>query len=362
MTMTTRPRTRPGVRRPTIAAATLAAALATAAGAGAQHPAVTWTPQTSGVAVRLRGVSAVSNDVAWASGAGGTVLRTTNGGRTWRARPVPGADGLDFRDVDALSPDTAVVLSIGPGEASRIFRTEDGGATWTERFRNADPEAFFDALAFGDARHGAAVSDAVGGRFVIRLTRDGGRTWTAAPDDRLPPALDGEGAFAASGTNVAMAGPERIWVGTTRGRVLRSTDGGRSWSVHATPIATGDATGIFSIAFRDGAHGVVVGGNYQREGDAVDNVAISADGGVTWSRPMGRGLGGFRSVVTWLAGGPARLLAVGPSGSDWSDDGGRTWQPAGGDGYDAFSVAPSGATGWAAGAGGRIARVTFSRR
>jgi photosystem II stability/assembly factor-like uncharacterized protein len=355
------PTIRRGVRPVTTTALALAAALGAAAGPGAQSPAVTWTTQTSGVTVRLRGVSAVSNDVAWASGAAGTVLRTTDGGRTWRPRPVPGAAGLDFRDVDAASAAVAHVLSIGPGDASRIYHTEDGGTTWTERFRNADPEAFFDAVAFADARRGAAVSDSVGGRFVVRLTADGGRTWTAVPPDRLPPALEGEGAFAASGTNVAMAGPERIWVGTTRGRVLRSTDGGRSWSVHATPIATGDATGIFSIAFRDAAHGVVVGGNYQREGDAVDNVAITADGGVTWTRPTGGGLGGFRSVVAWLPGRAPRLLAVGPTGSDWSDDDGRRWQPAGGDGYDAFSVAPSGAFGWATGAGGRIARVALAR-
>jgi photosystem II stability/assembly factor-like uncharacterized protein len=359
--MTTRPNPPGGLRPATMAAVALAAALVAAGGAGAQRPPVTWTPQTSGVTVRLRGVSAVSNDVAWASGAAGTVLRTTDGGRTWQTRRVPGADGLDFRDVDAVSATTAHVLSIGPGEASRIYHTEDGGTTWTERFRNTDAAAFYDALAFADARHGAAVSDAVGGQFVVRLTSDGGHAWIAVPADRLPPALDGEGAFAASGTNVAMAGRERIWIGTTKGRVLRSTDGGRSWSVHATPVATGDATGIFSIAFRDGAHGVVVGGNYQREGDAVDNVAITADGGVTWTRPPGRGLGGFRSAVAWLPGAPAPLLAVGPTGADWSDDDGRTWQPAGGDGYDAFSVAPSGTVGWATGAGGRIARVGLAR-
>jgi photosystem II stability/assembly factor-like uncharacterized protein len=361
MTMTTTLLSPSRVRQPTIIALALAAALGALAAPAAQRPPVTWTPQTSGVTVRLRGVSAVSDDVAWASGAAGTVLRTIDGGRTWQPRRVPGADGLDFRDIDAASADVAHVLSIGPGDASRIYQTEDGGATWAERFRNADPEAFFDALAFADARHGAAVSDSVGGRFVIRLTADGGRTWTAVPPDRLPPALDGEGAFAASGTSVAMTGRERIWIGTTRGRVLRSTDGGRSWSVHATPVATGDATGIFSIAFRDGAHGVVVGGNYQREGDAVDNVAVTTDGGVTWTRPPGRGLGGFRSAVAWLPGAPARLLAVGPAGADWSTDDGRTWQSAGGDGYDAFSAAPSGTVGWATGSGGRIARVTIAR-
>ena len=270
-------------------------------------------------------------------------------------RPVPEAEALDFRDVDAVSADSAVVLSIGPGEASRIYRTEDGGATWSERFRNLEPEAFFDAVAFADARRGAAVSDSVGGRFVVRLTADGGRTWTPVPADRLPPALAGEGAFAASGTNVAMAGPQHIWIGTTAGRVLRSIDGGRSWTVHRTPIATGQATGIFSIAFRDAGHGVVVGGNYQQEAAAIDNVAVTSDGGASWTLVTDRALSGFRSAVAWVPRSGRSWLAVGPSGADWSADDGRTWTPAGGAGYDALSFAPDGAVGWATGSGGRIA-------
>jgi photosystem II stability/assembly factor-like uncharacterized protein len=318
-----------------------------------------WEPQTSGVAVRLRGISAVSSTAAWASGAGGTVLRTTDGGTSWQRRPVPDADGLDFRDVEAMSATTAVVLSIGNGGASRIHQTLDGGATWHERFRSADPKAFFDAIAFADARHGVAVSDAVDGRFVILQTADGGQTWTPVPADRLPAARGGEGAFAASGTNVTLAGRDHIWLGTTAGRVLRSTDGGRTWTVHATPVATGEATGIFSIAFRDRTHGAIVGGNYRDERAAMDNVAVTADGGATWTRPSGTGLSGFRSAVAWVPRREHALLAVGPTGADWSDDDGRTWRPAGGAGYDAISIAPSGDVGWASGANGRVARVTF---
>ena len=326
----------------------------------AQPLSVRWLPQTSGVSVRLRGVSAVSAEVAWASGAQGTVLRTVDGGRTWQPRPVAGAPALDFRDVDAVSAQTAYALSIGPGEASRIYKTRDGGSTWTLQLAITDPQMFLDAMAFRDETHGAAFSDSVDGRFVIFSTSNGGADWTRVPADRLPPALPGEGAFAASGTNVAMGAAGQIWIGTTKSRVLRSLDDGRTWSVVSTPLATGEATGIFSIAFRDATHGIVVGGNYQQEAGAVDNVATTSDGGATWTLVRARGLSGFRSVVAWLPGSSGGWMAVGPAGSDISNDDGRTWTPAGGEGYDALSLVPRGVTAWATGAGGRIARVTLA--
>src|SRR6185295_14515409 len=235
-------------------------------------PQVRWHSQTSGVSVRLRGVSAVSAQVAWASGANGTVLRTTDGGQTWQRLVVPGPgddQALDFRDVDAISDRVAYILSIGAGPSSRIYKTTDGGAHWTLQFANTDPKVFLDAMTFRDEPHGFAFSDSVDGRFIILMTDSGGQYWTRIPADRLPPALPGEGAFAASGTNIAMVGSDRIWIGTTASRVLRSIDGGRTWTAANTPVATGEATGIFSIAFRDAQHGVVVGGNYRQEGEAA---------------------------------------------------------------------------------------------
>jgi photosystem II stability/assembly factor-like uncharacterized protein len=328
-----------------------------AASLTAQAPAFDWLPQSSGATLRLRGISAVSARVAWASGAGGTILRTTDAGLTWQPRPVAGTETLDFRDVDALSEDLAYALSIGPGEASRIYKTTDGGARWELQFANTDPKVFLDAMAFRDANRGVAFSDSVDGRFVILTTADGGRAWRRVPADRLPPALPGEGAYAASGTNVALGGGG-IWIGTTAARVLRSQDDGRSWAVSSTPVASGASAGIFSIAFRDARHGVVVGGDYNRETAAHDNAAFTADGGVTWTLATARGLSGFRSVVAWVPGTARALIALGPSGADWSSDGGRGWTPVDGSGFDTLSFAGRTRTGWASGAGGRIARLT----
>jgi photosystem II stability/assembly factor-like uncharacterized protein len=324
----------------------------------AQAPSFHWTPQASGVTARLRGVSAVNERVAWASGAEGTILRTADGGQTWQRQPIPGTEKLDFRDIDAISESVAYVLSIGPADASRIYKTTDAGIHWTLQFTNDDPKAFFDAMAFWDANRGVAVSDSVDGHFVILMTRDGGQAWTRVPQSALPAALPGEGAFAASGTNVAVLPPNSIWIGTgaaAKARVLRSSDGGATWAVAETPVEASASAGIFSVAFRDPRHGVIVGGDFKKEAQAVDNAAVTSDGGATWSAVTG--LGGYRSVVAPLPGAKPSWIAIGPTGSDISLDDGRTWKAIEGPGYHAFAVAREGATGWAVGEVGRIAKL-----
>lgn len=335
-------------------------AAATATALAVLHAASSaWTPQSSGVTARLRGISAVSSRVAWASGASGTILRTMEGGRTWQPRPIPGTEALDFRDIDATDEHTAFALSIGPGDASRIYKTTDGGEHWTLSFSNGEPKAFFDAMAFWSRDRGLAVSDSVDGRFFIVVTADGGRTWSRAPLEGLPPALPNEGCFAASGTNVATWGTQHAWIGTgaaAEARVLRTTDGGQTWAISRTPIPAGPSAGIFSVAFRDATHGVIVGGDYKKEAEAADNVAITDDGGVTWTLVRNRGLTGFRSAVAYVPGArPPMLVAVGPSGADRSTDDGQSWQALGVEGFHALGFSRDGRGAWAVGENGRIA-------
>jgi len=318
-----------------------------------------WTTQTSGVTARLRGVSAVSERVAWASGSGATVLRTTDGGQTWQKLQVTD-EALDFRDVDAIDAQTAYILSIGNGPASRIYKTSDAGKTWKLQFKNDDEKAFLDAMSFWDANHGIAFGDSVDKKFYILTTADGGNTWSRVPPENLPAAQENEGAFAASGTNIALFGKSHAWIGTgaaTKSRVLHTSDSGRTWQVADTPLASGQSSGIFSIAFRDAKHGVVAGGDYRKESDAIDNLAVTNDGGVTWT--LVKGLSGFRSVVAYVPGSKT-LIAIGPSGGDYSTDDGRTWTTIDGPGFDTFSFAPGKQTGWGAGAKGTIGKLTFT--
>ncbi len=328
--------------------------LTLAASAAAQ-----WVPQTSHTTASLRGLSVVSERVVWASGTGGTFLRTTDGGATWQPGVVPGAEPLDFRDVEAFDENNAVLLAAGPGDKSRLYKTSDAGLHWTLQFTNPDAKGFLDCMAFWDAQHGLVVGDPVDGTFVVLLTSDGGQHWSRVPKEKLPPALPGEGAFAASGTCVAVQGKRNAWFATANAaRVFRTRDAGRSWSVASTPIASGaDSTGIFSLVFWDDARGAVIGGDYQNATAAVANTAITRDGGQTWQLATSLPAG-FRSGVAAVPGTRApTLIAVGTSGSSFSPDGGVHWDALGSDGFNAVAFASPGA-GWAVGAKGAIARLT----
>ena len=340
-----------------------ASALALATGVvAAASGAATWQLQTSGTVERLRAVSAVSERVAWASGNKGTVLRTEDAGAHWTLLPVPVAEGLDFRDIEATSERTAYILSIGSGDKSRVYRTTDAGKTWVLQFTNPDPKAFYDAIAFWDEKSGIAVGDPVDGRFTILRTADGGRTWVLTPEAARPRALPGDGMFAASGTCLVAQGRTNAWIGTggaAQARVLRTTDRGATWSEAATPIVAGSSSaGIFSIAFSDALHGIVVGGDYRKEREPSDNVALTSDGGRTWAALGGVKLLSFRSGVVFIPGSRGReIIAVGPAGTDRSFDGGRTWAPLGDVGFHAVSVDKSGRSVWAVGEQGRVGRL-----
>ncbi|HET9138277.1 oxidoreductase [Actinophytocola sp.] len=330
------------------------AASATPATAPAAHD-LSWRITPTGVTAQFRGLSAISRQVAWASGSAGTVLRTTDGGRTWQNVSPPGVTDLQFRDIEAFDANTAVILSIGEGEASRVYRTSDGGAHWTESFRNTEPTAFYDCLAFFDRRHGLALSDPVGGKFRVLSTSDGGRSWAVLPDAGMPAALAGEFAFAASGQCIATSGDRDAWIATGGGaqaRVLHSRDRGLTWTASVTPLASSPSAGVFAVAFRDRHNGVAVGGDFANPANGVDALGLTRDGGRTWAEPV-TAPQGYRSGVTWHPWFPTVLIAVGPTGSDLSVDGGRHWLQFDTGTFDTVDCTRDGAC-WASGAQGRV--------
>ncbi|MFD3540989.1 WD40/YVTN/BNR-like repeat-containing protein [Streptomyces sp. NPDC058662] len=331
------------------------------AGAGTGRFGVDWALKETGTDSRFRGLAAVSRNTAWVAGSRGTVLRTVDGGRSWRdvSPPDAVAQGLELRDIEAFDARRAVALSIGEGEASRVLRTEDGGATWTETFRNPDPRAFYDCLTFFDARHGLAMSDPVDGRFRILSTDDGGRTWRVLPTAGMPEALPGEAGFAASGQCLVGAGPRDVWLATGGGaaaRILHSSDRGLNWRVAESTLPAGDpARGVFALAFRDRTRGVAVGGDYRTGQPSPQAAAVTSDAGRTW-RPAAAPPPAYRSGAAWFPYSAATALAVGPTGTDLTTDGGHSWRPLAAGSFDTVACARD--TGcWAAGEKGRVGRL-----
>ncbi|GAA1361015.1 oxidoreductase [Streptomyces beijiangensis] len=320
-----------------------------------------WQLKDTGTDARFRGLSAVSRTTAWVAGSKGTVLRTSDGGRSWKDVSPPGAaaEALEFRDVEAFDGRRAVVLAIGEGEASRVLRTEDGGATWTESFRNTDAKAFYDCITFFDSRHGLAMSDPVDGKYRILSTSDGGRRWKVLPSAGMPAALPGEAGFAASGQCLVSSGPSDVWLATgggATGRVLHSSDRGLHWTAAESTIPGGDpARGVFGLAFRDRTHGLAVGGDYRAGEPSPQAGAVTGDGGRSW-RQSTTPPPAYRSGVAWLPHSRTAALAVGPTGTDLTVDGGRNWRTVDPGSYDTVDCAADFGC-WASGEKGRVARL-----
>ncbi|MFN7933559.1 MAG: hypothetical protein U0R19_09540 [Bryobacteraceae bacterium] len=297
----------------------------------------------------LRGVSAVSKEVVWASGTNGTVVMSNDGGVNLYQRPVPGGESLDFRDIEARSVDTVYLMSSGPGDASRIYKTQDSGGSWRLQLTNPDKDGFFDAMAFWDDSRGLVLGDPVNGRFAVRTTEDGGQTWLPVDPAGMPAARNEESAFAASGTCLVTARGGLAWFvtgGAGGGRVFHSRDWGKTWTATETPASHSTASsGLFSIAASANAW-IAVGGDYRKEANGEGNLALSSLA-VKTAPPI------FLSGVLWLS--EKMALAVGPRGTFRSADSGQSWTSASEEGFHTVSIAHDGAV-YAAGARGRIAR------
>ena len=318
-----------------------------------------WQKQTVDTKASLRGLVVVNEKIIWASGTGGTFLKTADGGKNWTVGKVPNAEKLDFRDVEAFDATTAYVLSIGEGENSRIYKTTDGGKTWKLQFQNKNPKAFFDALAFWDKNNGMAMSDPVDGKYLLIETKDG-ETWKPLNTDKMPFAKQGEAAFAASGTCLITNGKSDVFLvsGGNDARVFRSDNRGISWLVTDTPIAKGiSGSGIFSIAMFDKNRGVIVGGNYEKPDETTNNLALTSDGGVSWI--LGKGLSGYRSGVAFID--RKTIVAVGSSGSDLSTNAGKTWRNLDKENYNAIAAKGKNSV-WAVGADGLVAKFSMRKK
>ena len=293
----------------------------------------------------LRGVDALSAQVAWVSGSSGTVLLTTDGGASWTHCAVPpGGEKLDFRGVQGFDAKTAVVMASGRGPQSAIYKTTDGCATWKLAFKNPDAEGFFDALRKVTSKQMYLMGDQVAGKFSMFYSADQGATWYIADDPGLE-ADKGDGGFRREqlrSDRNRLDALLRDWRRNSAAHVYSSyakcaTGASKdascplAWTKTEVPMAAGSSgAGIFSLAGRtkgsmSGAQVptlVAVGGDYQKPDVATGTAATSKDG-VKWTAALSTPHG-YRSAVAFDSAAQA-WIAVGPNGTDVSKDDGKNW-------------------------------------
>ena len=305
------------------------------------------------ISSNLRGLSVVDKNTVWASGANGTFLLTIDGGKTWKADSVAGAGMLDFRSIHAFDKKNAIVVSAGT--PARIYKTSDGGNFWTVTFSSNDPAIFLDAVAFWDANHGLVMGDPFQGKLFLLKTNDGGVSWVKISADSIPAGMVSEGGFAASGTCMVAEGNDKAWIGVggDSARVYRSTNVGESWNVYQTPILCGsEMRGIYSLSFKNGFHGIAVGGEWNVK-NPPKSKAFTIDGGQTWK--LGKGVDSYCSGSCFVR--DDIFLACGQSGIDISTDGGRNWKNISDLHLYGIKFDETGSVGYGTGPGGRVVKL-----
>lgn len=321
----------------------------------AQSPeSMDWQHKKTPVEASLRGLSAVSKAVAWASGSGGTWLRTLDGGVTWDHGVIDTLSTVDFRSIHGF--DSLRAVAVSAGQPAVIYKTDDGGGSWILK-HSESKEAFLDGISFVDLLRGYVFGDPVGGQWMILETLDGGETWNSLPN--LPAAAPGEGGFAASSSSFLAVG-NQLWLGSggTQSNLYHSGDRGLNWEKFPSPLIQGEASqGIFALQKLKNGNILCVGGDYIKSELIEGNIGLFFSEGKSWKN-IPKHPRGYRSGVSywdqlnWI-------LAVGPTGTDYSTDDGLTWNTFSEDGFHAIQTSQDGQSVWASGSKGKVGRLSF---
>jgi len=280
----------------------------------------------------LRGVDNVGKGVVWVSGTNGTVLRSEDDGYMWQGCTVPpGAEKLDFRGIQAFDANVAIVMSSGPGDASRLYKTTDGCQSWKLLFVNPDKDGFWDAIAIAKSGESFILGDPVGGEFRV-FCQMGDSKWGEGCSQDSFHAKKDEAAFAASNSSLLIQDGLCFITGGSLSEMICRHNGvyGKGGKIIggnryvALPMALGTSAGAFSIAQRDSNKLLVVGGDYKKPNGSLGTAAFSGDSGKSWSATT-TPPHGYRSAVVYDPDAKT-WITVGPNGTDVSVDDGRNWR------------------------------------
>ncbi|MFD0862348.1 WD40/YVTN/BNR-like repeat-containing protein [Sungkyunkwania multivorans] len=249
-------------------------------------------------------------------------------------------------------------LALSIANPALLYHSEQKDFVYTEE----NEKVFYDAMHFWNDEEGIAMGDPIEDCLSVIITRNGGHSWRKVSCEVLPKTEEGEAAFAASDTNIAIVGNDTwLFSGGKKSRVFYSSDKGITWTVFDTPIIQGEpAQGIYSGDFYDENHGIVIGGDYTKPEENTANKAITKDGGKTWQLVSSGKEPGYKSCVQYVPWGDAKeIMAVGFTGISYSNDGGEEWTALSDESFYTLRFLND-TVAYAAGKG-RIAKLTFKQ-
>lgn len=301
---------------------------------------------TSGTKTSIRGLSVVNENIIWASGSGGKVARSTNGGKSFEWITVKGFEKNDFRDIEAFDSNTAVIMAVA--DPAYILKTTNGGKDWKVMYSNDTKGMFLDAMDFYDSKHGMVIGDPINGTVFQATTSDGGDTWQVY--NKYPVKVEkGEAFFASSGTNLKYL--QDSYILASGGMVASFIYPGVSYKLNL--LQGKESTGANSIAYWK-SRIVIVGGDFANDKDTTLNCVYRLMSPSSFKRPT-TPPHGYRSCVAFIT--KNKLIACGTSGIDISTDGGNNWTLISNDSYHVCQKAKKGKVVFLAGGNGRISKL-----
>lgn len=275
--------------------------------------------------VSIRAIEIMGEDVAFAGSEGTYGIYNAQQGELKINRQQYDSLYPEFRAVASTSTDFFMLSIASP---ALLFKTGEDG-TMQIVYKEENEKAFYDAMTFWNDKEGIAMGDPVENCLSVIISRNGGKSWEKLSCDILPETAEGEAAFAASNSNIAVQG-DKTWIisGGSKSRVFFSPDKGISWEVYETPMVQGsETTGAYSIDFYDENRGIMIGGDYTTPEANRGNKAVTTDGGKTWKLVGDGNAPGYKSSVRYVPGGGGKeIIAVGFTGVSYSDDAGETWR------------------------------------
>ena len=302
---------------------------------------------TSGTKTSIRGLSVVNDKIIWVSGSGGTVGKSVDGGLSWQWNIVNGFDKTDFRDIEAFDENTAIIMGIDC--PARIFKTTNGGKSWSLMFEDTTKGMFLDAMEFWDDKRGVVIGDPINGNgFVANFQNE---NWASTSYQHRPALDSGEAFFASSGTNIRVLNKYDM-VAISGG--MRSNLFLDNKKIKLPLLQGKESAGANSIAVKDSATFMIVGGDFMQKDSVTGNYCFTNDKGKTWISSL-QPPTGYRSCVEYL--GKSYWITCGLNGVDYTNDDGINFRKISEVGFHVCRKAKNGNAVFLAGGNGRIGKL-----